>query len=135
MLEQRDLELIGQIVKKEVDTVRSELRDVVRTKVDTVRSDLRDVEKALSSRMDTLEGSIKDTENLLMEEIGRTQRYLEKKFSRDINDFKSENKKEHDLIMSYYRSSRSEQATIDSMQEGIFDLYNRVEKLEAKGSV
>ena len=126
MLEQRDLELIGQIVKAEVSAVRTEMEDL--------RSDLRDVEKTLSNRMDTLEGSIKDTENLLVDEIGRTQRYLDKKFSREIDVFKSENKKEHDLIMGYYRSSRSEQATIDSMQEGIFDLYNRVEKLEARGS-
>ena len=125
MLEQRDLELIGQIVKAEVDVVRS---------------DLKNVEKTLSNRMDNLEKSqsnleksIKDTEYLLIDEIGKTQTYLERKFKKEIDDFKSENQKEHDLIANYYRSSRSDQATIDSMQESIFDLYHRVERLEEKG--
>ena len=124
MLEQRDLELIGQIVKVEVDVVRS---------------DLRDFEDTLSNRMDNLEKSqgdlvksIKDTEHLLIDEIGKTQIYLERKFEKEINDFKSENQREHELIMTYYRSSRNEQATIDSMQESIFDLYHRVESLEGQ---
>jgi septal ring factor EnvC (AmiA/AmiB activator) len=185
MLEQRDLELIGQIVNKEVQVVREDLTRVEETlsnRIDNLEQSFTKLEQSQTKLVQSqteivqsqteleqsftkleqsqtkleqsqteivqsqtklehsqtkleqshvnLEQSLKATEYLLMDEIGKTQDYLEKKFEREFEKYKLDNNKEHNLIMSYYLSVRSEQSTIDSIEKSVFDLYNRVEKLE-----
>jgi chaperonin cofactor prefoldin len=118
MLVQKDLELIGQIVKTEISAFSSELKSLEESLGNRITK--------LEESQIRLEQSIRDTENLLIDELAKTQARIESNFKREIDELKKDN----EIITSYYRSVRSDQSAIDMMQKNIFDIYGRLEVLE-----
>lgn len=103
MLEQRDLDVLRELMRTEIDGRLGKTENLIRAEIDS---------------------RVGKTEDLLLDEIGRTQTYLEKQ----INDVK----KNIENLEQYYRITKLENDNTAILLKIIEDIKERVEKLEQK---
>ena len=66
----------------------------------------------------------RQTENILLDEMARTQRYLENKIQVVQEEVK--------VISTYYMNSKLDNSTLDLLQKADMEMSERIDKLEEK---
>ena len=81
MLEQRDIELLTNIIK---ETIKTEVKDIIKSEIDSIKSDVANMKSDVQS--------LKSTDNAILDELVRTQESSNMRFDKleqDVQDLKS----------------------------------------------
>lgn len=130
MLEKQDLEVLRLLIREELEPVHEELRgmrgeiDAMRAEIDTMHGEIDSLRKEIDTMRAEFNARIEKVEILLLDEIARTQTYLEKQIA-DV-------RKQVEKLTQYYQITRLETENSATILKLVADIQTRLAELEQK---